>query len=161
MHFAARLGDMLILQLLLTNNAKLDISDEKHESPLYKAASRGYVEIVSLSKENGSNTEIRNSDGAITLSNAIEGGRESVVRFLLKHIDKENLRDPESAFLHAAVRVANSNIVMLLFDSDIGVSRVLPSRWDSFWLWTRRLDSQKCHFGSFYYDKRQNTWPPP
>lgn len=53
-----------------------------------------------------------------------------MIRFLLKHIDKENLRDPESAFLHAAVRVANSNIVMLLFDTDIDVSRVLSSRWD-------------------------------
>ena len=112
-HFAARLGNMLILQRLLANNAKVDILDEKNKSPLHKAASRGYVEIANLLKENGSSTEIRNSDGAIPLSNAIEGGRESVVRFLLN-----------------AVRVANSNIVMLLFDTDIDVSRVLPSRWD-------------------------------
>lgn len=46
MHFAARLGNMLILQLLLANNAKVDTLYEKHESPLHKAASRGYVEII-------------------------------------------------------------------------------------------------------------------
>ncbi len=121
MHIAARSGNMQILQLLLASNAKVDILDKKQETPLHKAASRGHVDIVILLKENGSNTEIRNLDGAVPLLNAIHRGQESVVRFLLKCINKENLQDTESAFLHAAVQVANSNIVMLLLDTDIDV----------------------------------------
>ena len=113
---------MQILRLLLASGAKEDSLDKRQETPLHKAASRGHVEIVVLLKENGSNTEIRNLDGEVPLSNAINRGRESVVRFLLQHINKEDLQDSESAFLHAAVRVANSNVIELLLDAGIDVN---------------------------------------
>ena len=100
----------------------MDILNKKQETPLHKAASKGYVDIVMLMKENGSNTEIRNLDGAVPLSNAIHRGRESVVQFLLEHINKEDLQYSENAFIQAAVQVANSNIVMLLLDADIDVN---------------------------------------
>lgn len=122
LHVAARLGNMKILRLLLASGAEMDILDKKRETPLHKAASGGHVETVVLLKENGSSTGIRNVDGAVPLSKAILRGRESVVQFFLKHISKEDLQDSESAFLHAAVQVANSNIIMSLLDADIDVN---------------------------------------
>ena len=121
-HVAARSGKMQILRLLLASGAEMDILDKKRETPLHRAASEGHVETVVLLKEKGSSIGIRNVDGAVPLLKAILRGRESVVQFFLKHISKEDLQDSESAFLHAAVQVANSNIIMSLLDANIDIN---------------------------------------
>ena len=95
--------------------------NRERETPLHQAASQGYIEVVALLKEYGSNYRIRDLDGAVPLSKAIERGQESVVRFLLKHMSQEDLQNSDNAFLHAAVRVKNPAIVVLLLDGGIDI----------------------------------------
>ena len=119
LHIAARSGGMQAVQLLLASKAQLDMLNRERETSLHQAASQGHIEVVALLKEYGSNYRIRDLDGAVPLSKAIERGQESVVRFLLKHMNQEDLQNPDNAFLHAAVRVKNPAIVVLLLDSGI------------------------------------------
>ena len=44
-----------------------------------------------------------------------------MVRFLLKHMNQEDLQNPDNALLHAAVRVKNPAIVVLLLDGGIDI----------------------------------------
>ena len=57
----------------------------------------------------------------ITNATKIEAGEESVVRFLITKMTKEDLQDSVNAFLHAAVRVKGAQIVTLLLEAGIDV----------------------------------------
>lgn len=112
---AAHCGNEEVVDLLIQNNARLDIADGSGSTALHLAASRGHVEVLELLLVENVDVEARNSHGKTALWVAADQGQLDATQMLLAMRAKVNSRaDNQMTALHAAAKRGDKEIVELL-----------------------------------------------
>ncbi len=95
---AAALGDLDILQLLISSGAEIDVFDGSRETPLYKAASRGHQNVVEFLIANGANINAKSQDGGMPVYIAALNHHYEIAQLLL---DRGAVMDSDLAVIMA------------------------------------------------------------
>lgn len=112
---AAHCGNEEIVDLLIQNNARLNVADMTGSTGLHLAASRGHCNVLELLLLENVDVEVRNSDGRTPLGVATEQGQLEATRMLISFHAKINSRaDNQMTALHAAAKRGDEKIVELL-----------------------------------------------
>ena len=115
LHKAATRGHKDVVQLLLTNGALLDATDDVGDTPLHDAARRGHTSTVELLLTNGASVEDRDGNESTPLHKAAVGGHTSTVELLLtKGASVEATNWNKATPLHLAVMHHSTRTVELL-----------------------------------------------
>jgi ankyrin repeat protein len=86
LHDAALAGHTPVLNLLLTNGAKINAQDaENRATPLQYAASWGRVEAVRALLKAGADPNLTNKANLSPLDSALANGHEQIVTILKEH----------------------------------------------------------------------------
>ncbi len=80
---AAKLGNEVIVRLLVDNDADIEAKEKGGLTPLSTAAEKGHKDVVQLLLEEEANTEARDTAGWSPLSSAAFKGHKDVVQLLL------------------------------------------------------------------------------
>jgi ankyrin repeat protein len=104
LHLAAASGNFGAVMLLLAENAKVDVVDEKGRTPLYQAAKRGYLDIVVELLKKGAAIDKYDNSEVTPFSIAAGKGYLPVVQYLAEKGASINKLDKyrDSAFSRAA-----------------------------------------------------------
>jgi ankyrin repeat protein len=73
------------VKLLLERGVDPNTQDKDGDTPLHKAAYKGYVDVVKLLLEHGADPNIKNKSGITPLYWAVFRGHVEVVKLLLEH----------------------------------------------------------------------------
>lgn len=112
---AAHCGNEEVVDLLIQNNARLDVTDGSGSTVLHLAASRGHVEVLGLLLAENVDVEARNAHGRTALWVAADHGQLDATQILLAMRAKVNTRaDNQMTALHAAAKRGDKDIVELL-----------------------------------------------
>lgn len=120
---AAHCGNDEIVDLLIQNNARLDVADGSGSTAVHLAASRGHLEVLGLLLSENVDNEARNSHGRTALWLAADHGQLDALRMLIAIQAKVNTRaDNQMTALHVAAKRGDVNIVDLLIsqNADLG-----------------------------------------
>ncbi|MCG8340138.1 MAG: ankyrin repeat domain-containing protein [Cytophagales bacterium] len=121
LHWAAGGGHGEVVQLLVENNANVDILAKDASTPLHWAAGGGHIEVVQLLVENNANVDILAKDASTPLHWAAGGGHIEVVQLLIDKIDKgadvNALGEDGSTALHWAAKWGYLDVVKLLIEA--------------------------------------------
>ncbi len=82
-HLAAESGKSEILQLLLqaeNSESVVDTTNKSEDTPMFLAASKGYLDCVKLLNTKGVNLDGKDKDDFTTLYTAAQNGFDNVVR---------------------------------------------------------------------------------
>ena len=109
---AAEWGDLMALQLLLSDTESASATNNNIANTLVAAAIHGHIEIVQLLLTHITDSEESNIGKQFALSNAAAGGHLSVCELLLKHGASLNIPD-EIMPLHMAAEKGHTEICML------------------------------------------------
>ncbi len=88
LHIAAANGKIMVSQMLIDNDARVNILDFEGQTPLIKAARNGHTEIVRQLLEYGANPNIRDKNGKTALDWASFFKHEDIVRRLKSILKK-------------------------------------------------------------------------
>lgn len=112
---AAHCGNDEIVDLLIQNNARLDVADGSGSTAVHLAASRGHLEALGLLLSENVDIETRNSQGRTALWLAADQCQFDAIRMLVATQAKVNTRaDNQMTALHAAAKRGDVDIVDLL-----------------------------------------------
>lgn len=112
---AAHCGNEEVVDLLIQNNARLDIADGSGSTALHLAASRGHVEVLGLLLAENVDIEARNTHGRTALWIAADQSQFDATQMLLTMRAKVNSRaDNQMTALHAAAKRGDKSILELL-----------------------------------------------
>ena len=111
-------GEIKILKLLLYRGANVNYVNEKHETPVYHAASNGRYDIVKYLCENGADASISDQKGLQTLLKPSSDGETEIVKILIS-----KGANP-SGGLQAALEFYHNDIVELLIQAEADVNKV-------------------------------------
>jgi hypothetical protein len=105
MHYAAKKGDLALLEKLLDHGANINIGDNLWATPLHVAAAEGQKEAVAYLVKRGATIDMADDTGWQPISAAAQNGHHDTVELLLDlgaraDAASADLRNP----LHAAVR---------------------------------------------------------
>lgn len=116
--YAAKVGDLDIVQYLIKCKAKYNVIDKKGSTLLHYAAGNGHLDIVKYLIENLSmNMEIKDNLGNTPLHKAALSNHLSVVKYLFEHHAKAETTDNEgSTPLHEAAWAGHLEVVKYLID---------------------------------------------
>lgn len=120
LHYAASIGDLKMIQLLLSyDDSAAYLLDKDGLSPIHVAASMGYTDIINeLIKNCADAVELTDKRGRNFLHIAIENKRLKVVKYVLENRDlNELLNEPDcdgNTPLHLATDKRNLEAVQLL-----------------------------------------------
>lgn len=115
-------GQTSTVQLLLKNDADVNLCDGEGNSPLYVACVTGYDEIVQLLLENGANVNLCNENGFTPLCEASKDGRDNIVKLLVSKGANIDMYTKEGTSpLSLACQNGHNNIVksLLSYGADI------------------------------------------
>jgi len=88
LHWAAGNGYTKIAKLLISRGANVNTKNNKGNTPLHRAAVRGYAEYTETAKlliENGADMNAKNKEGKTPLKISIEKGHKETADLLRKH----------------------------------------------------------------------------
>ncbi|XP_048458044.1 CARD- and ANK-domain containing inflammasome adapter protein [Rhincodon typus] len=103
LHIAAAHGNVAIINYLLNKGAKIEVMDNKGQSPLHRAAERGHIDATKLLLQAGAHIYAEDTESRSPLQLAAESNHFSVVKLLLKEEVRKHKKN--KSFLHqAAVR---------------------------------------------------------
>ncbi|BCR89040.1 ankyrin repeat protein [Aspergillus chevalieri] len=112
---AAHCGNEEVVDLLIQNNARLDVADGSGSTALHLAASRGHVGVLELLLVENVDVEARNTHGRTALWVAADHGQLDATRMLLAMHAKVNSRaDNQMTAVHAAAKRGDKEIIELL-----------------------------------------------
>jgi hypothetical protein len=118
LHWAARLGNKGVVELLLRNGANKDAKAADGDTPLHRAAEGGHEGVVQLLLSSGADKDAKTSSDHTPLHLAAEGGHEGVVDLLLgKGANKDAKAADGDTPLHLAARLHHEGVVDLLLSS--------------------------------------------
>ncbi len=112
---ACWMGDLSIVELLLSKGANVHAQDSDGRTPIIAASYGGYLSIVELLISKGANVNDRDSNGNTPILVASEKGYLSIVELLLSK--GANIHDKDANILTPIMRAAtrgHSSIVDLL-----------------------------------------------
>ncbi|WP_052316087.1 ankyrin repeat domain-containing protein [Desulfomonile tiedjei] len=118
---AALAGHVAIVELLLSQGAQLNRTDQFGNTPLMEAALAGHREVVQLLLKRGAEIEARNIDGETALLRACMWGHTDVVELLWRVGARLNTPDKDG-----------NTPLAWLYD------KVIPNWWNCFWNWMLR-----------------------
>ena len=109
-HYAARVGDASVLQVLLRHGAVVDCRT-RFRSPLHAretalsiAAHRGHTPAVATLLEHGAEPEVRDANNLSPLAHAAHGGYAGLVDLLIQHaVAVDPVCDQQRTPLHDAI----------------------------------------------------------
>ncbi|KAL4794680.1 hypothetical protein BDV19DRAFT_364616 [Aspergillus venezuelensis] len=139
LHIAARKGHTKLVELLVNNNADIEISTDDDETPLLSAAALNEtadVKVLELLIARGANVMAHNKPGGTGLHWAALTGRTEVVELLLEHdADYADVADPGKTVNY--IQESPDIMVTLLLDklALAGVKNLVggtPLHWGSF-----------------------------
>jgi ankyrin repeat protein/uncharacterized protein YceK len=84
LHYAARLEDPAVAELLLVRGASVDLRTDRKETPLHLAASLGHAPVAMLLIAHGADVEARDHQGATPLHAAAGIGHLAVAQALVE-----------------------------------------------------------------------------
>lgn len=96
LHLAAQGGYNSIINVLLSNGARLNLTDEQGRTALHYAVEGGHVETLKLLLSWGADSLVLDSDGLSGLHLATSTGDERMVRLLMAYGADPNLRAQRS-----------------------------------------------------------------
>ncbi|KZM25694.1 uncharacterized protein EKO05_0000959 [Ascochyta rabiei] len=126
LHCAARTGQTAIIHFLLEENARLDIENEKLETPLYEAALGGHSECVLLLLRAGGSVRMFESD---SWNSSVPGFVDHIVRIgdvqlvqAVLAVEKPQLKKDRTSKAHAlaiaAAKIGQIPILQSILKSD-------------------------------------------
>lgn len=94
LHLAALTGPKAVFKLLLEQDAEIDWTDIKGQTPLHGAAENGCMAIVQLLLEKGANVQAKTRTGGQTpLARAAKNGHQLIAQLLLEKGANVNAKD--------------------------------------------------------------------
>lgn len=112
---AAHCGNEEVVDLLIQNNARLEVTDGSGCTALHLAAARGHVEVLELLLYEGVDVEARNTHGRTAIWMAADQGQLDATRMLVATQAKVNSRaDNQMTPLHVAAKRGDADIVEFL-----------------------------------------------
>ncbi|MBV9765459.1 MAG: ankyrin repeat domain-containing protein, partial [Acidobacteriaceae bacterium] len=118
LHYAARDGRKELTELLLTDKADVNATDNSGYTPLYYAAYEGHNETAELLIANKADVNAKDKDGETSLHAAALHGYNDVVELLLANKADVNVRDSDgNTPLHNAASVNYPDVAKLLLAS--------------------------------------------
>lgn len=122
LHYAARVGDLRIIKILIKNfNANIDIINKDEQTPLLQAALNGHEDIVEYLIKNNANIWLQCNMGRNLLHYAAHYGRINVINTIFEFTTPGlwekliNSKDYDGkAPLHCAALQQDPNVIRLL-----------------------------------------------
>src|SRR5690348_7137285 len=135
-HWAVYRVDYELLDALIANKAKVDVTNEFGSTPLAEAAKLGDARMVKTLLDAGAKPDTPNQDGETALMLAIKTGELPVVEILIKAGANANAKETfhnQTALMWAAAAPKNAGeMVKLLLAKGADVKpRALYSDWES------------------------------
>ncbi|KAH7037056.1 ankyrin repeat-containing domain protein [Microdochium trichocladiopsis] len=119
LHFAARLGTMPVVELLLARGAQADVYDSQDMTPLHEASARGNTEVVRKLLDQGRADVNCGREGLrlTPLAQAVLFGRVETAKLLLQRGADVRARQPNGyTLLHSAAGWGHVEAVALLLE---------------------------------------------
>ena len=114
-----------VVQLLLTEGADPNKTNENGNSPLHYAALCGYINMAKVLIEGGSDPKIANKWGATPLHNAAKHGYNNMVELLLNAGSDPNIANKSGKIpLHQAAKRGRKRVVQLLLERGADPNRL-------------------------------------
>ena len=123
-HIASRYNQVEIINLLISNNADLDIQNYKGETPSHLAVKYNCLECLKVLIRNGANIKIKDNNGRSCLFNAIENKNISILTFIYNNGVSLFERDNEGNNLvhHSLNTKPDINIIKFLIDRKVSLN---------------------------------------
>lgn len=127
LHFAASLGDLSKVAMLLKHNSYTDTRDHNRQTPLHYAIQSGNTEVAKYLIDHGANLNVHDNYYQKTntkyvyyktpLHYAIESGNIEIAKYLIDRGANPNIQDAYSKTpLYSAIYSGNTEIVKYLLD---------------------------------------------
>ncbi|WP_353271055.1 ankyrin repeat domain-containing protein [Wolbachia endosymbiont (group A) of Alloplasta piceator] len=112
-------GNLYVLKLLLSRNAKVNVQDDSRKTPLHYAAREGHSDVAELLLGRGTMIDAEDCFGMAPLHYAAYHNRKNMVSFLIKQDAKIEAVDKEAKTpLHYAAGEGHLDAAKLLLDHD-------------------------------------------
>ncbi|XP_072918547.1 CARD- and ANK-domain containing inflammasome adapter protein [Hemitrygon akajei] len=112
LHIAATHGHVKIIEYLLNKGAKLEVKDNKGQSPLHRAAEKGHTAAAKVLLQAGAHSYALDTESKTPLHLASQNNFFSVVKLMLKEEARNYKR--KKSFLHMAALRDESKIAEIL-----------------------------------------------
>ncbi|WP_265024303.1 ankyrin repeat domain-containing protein [Wolbachia endosymbiont (group A) of Epagoge grotiana] len=110
-------GNLYVLKLLLSRNAKVNVQDDSRKTPLHYAAREGHSDVAELLLGRGTMINAEDCFGMAPLHYAAYHNRKNMVSFLIKQDAKIEAVDKEAKTpLHYAAGKGHLDVAELLLD---------------------------------------------
>ncbi|AGJ99988.1 ankyrin repeat domain-containing protein [Wolbachia endosymbiont of Drosophila simulans] len=110
-------GNLYVLKLLLSRNAKVNVQDDSRKTPLHYAAREGHSDVAELLLGRGTMIDAEDCFGMAPLHYAAYHNRKNMVSFLIKQDAKIEAVDKEAKTpLHYAAGEGHLDVAELLLD---------------------------------------------
>ncbi|WP_353283966.1 ankyrin repeat domain-containing protein [Wolbachia endosymbiont (group A) of Lypha dubia] len=110
-------GNLYVLKLLLSRNAKVNVQDDSRKTPLHYAAREGHSDVAELLLGRGTMIDAEDCFGMAPLHYAAYHNRKNMVSFLIKQDAKIEAVDKEAKTpLHYAAGKGHLDVAELLLD---------------------------------------------
>lgn len=124
LYYAAKIGSLDIVKLLIAKHASINIPDEEERTPLYWASQNGFYGIVEYLINSDANVNQCNKKGKSPLYCASKGGHLNIVKLLLNNdvdVNKSTLNNKSS--LYRAVKRGHFEICEVLIENGANVNK--------------------------------------
>lgn len=124
LYYAAKIGSLDVVKLLIEKKASVNIPDEEERTPFYWASQNGFYGIVEYLINSGANVNQCNRKGKSPLYCASKRGRLNIVKLLLKNgadINQSTLNNKSS--LYRAVKRGHFKICEVLIKNGANVNK--------------------------------------
>ncbi|QDH18745.1 hypothetical protein wCauA_03885 [Wolbachia endosymbiont of Carposina sasakii] len=112
-------GNLYVLKLLLSRNAKVNVQDDSRKTPLHYAAREGHSDVAELLLGRGTMIDAEDCFGMAPLHYAAYHNREGMVSFLISQGAKVEAMDEKARTpLHYAAREGHLDVAKLLLECD-------------------------------------------
>ncbi|MBA8755949.1 hypothetical protein HCR15_02235 [Wolbachia pipientis] len=112
-------GNLYVLKLLLSRNAKVNVQDDSRKTPLHYAAREGHSDVAELLLGRGTMIDAEDRFGMAPLHYAAYHNRKNMVSFLIKQDAKIEAMDKEAKTpLHYAAGEGHLDVAQLLLECD-------------------------------------------
>ncbi len=123
-HIASRNGDLEIVKQLVSNSPQLlNEKDNKGNTALHSAVSKGRNKVISYLLESGANHEIKNNNGLTPLFQALDLSKSESAKILIDGGANINIKGYRNRILlHMAARAGNTPITLKLISEGIDIN---------------------------------------
>ncbi|MFC1726732.1 ankyrin repeat domain-containing protein [candidate division KSB1 bacterium] len=123
-HDAAKNGNLdKVKTLLAANPGLLNSKDNRGNTPIHSAVSKGRTSVISFLIEKGAEINSKNKNGLTPLFMALDMGRNNAAKILIeKGADLQFTGYLRRTLLHMAARAGNTEIIFLLIEKGADVN---------------------------------------